>query len=84
MEIADIKRELLKRKLRFADIDRKYGLVYGSARKCLSYPRKDAEIAISKELGIELKILFPERYDENNKRLEPIPNRLYEYKREHK
>lgn len=82
MKIKKIKAILLERDLSFADIDRKYGLNYGGARRCLSYPREEAEKAISKELGVELKILFPERYDKNNHRLKPIPIKLYAYKKE--
>lgn len=81
MNINEIKYLLGKANIRFIDIDKQFGLREGATRFACSKPHKAGEEALSKVLNIPLQILFPERYNEKGKRLNPQPVKNYTYKK---
>ena len=81
MEINKVKYLLSKKGLKFVDIDKQFGLREGVTRFALSKPNPKGEKALSKVLGISLKELFPERYDEQGNRLIPQPAKNYTFKK---
>jgi lambda repressor-like predicted transcriptional regulator len=71
-------RHLLNRRgLTFADVDRTFGLVEGSARKAARYPMLAGELAIAEALGRSPRELWPARYQPDGTRKRPIPMDLY-------
>ena len=63
--------------IKFTDIDNRYNLPRGTTRLAIGMPNKKGESALSEVLDKPLKILFPNRYDENNNRLRPQPTYHY-------
>ncbi len=80
MKIHEIKYLLGCKGIRFSDIDKQFSLRVGTARLAVSKPHKAGEEALSIILGVTLKELFPNRYDEIGNRYNPQPSENYRYK----
>ncbi|SDH90292.1 helix-turn-helix domain-containing protein [Roseospirillum parvum] len=63
--------------LTYADIDRRFDLAAGSARKAVRYPMRAGELAIAEVLGRAPRDLWPSRYNANGERKRPQPRTLY-------
>ncbi len=81
MKIHEIKYLLGKKGLKFVEVDKQFGLREGVTRFALSQPHRAGEEALSKALGIPLKELFPNIYDDKGKRLIPQPAKNYTFKK---
>ena len=68
----------------FADVDRKHGLISGTARKAARYPLADGETALALTLSMSPRALWPSRYTPDGVRLKPQPTSNYiDYPRLH-
>ncbi len=74
MESADILHLLRKKRLSFADVDRKYGLSKKSAVHASRMAHEPGEKAIADVLGKPAHHIWPSRYDpQTGERLKPQP-----------
>ncbi|WP_394706593.1 transcriptional regulator [uncultured Cohaesibacter sp.] len=74
MEPADILHLLRKKRLSYADLDRKFGLSRGSALHASRKPHEPGEQALSDVLGMPAHRIWPSRYDpQTGERLKPQP-----------
>lgn len=58
----------------YSDIDRMYGLPSNTSCKASRYPHQSGEVAIASIIGLHPADIWPSRYDENSKRLNPQPH----------
>ena len=70
-EQARIKAKLLEAGLPLAEVDRRYGLVSGTARTTLREPSVRGERAIAAALGARPHLLWKSRYRSNGQRRKP-------------
>ena len=74
MESADILHLLRKKRLSFAEVDRKYGLNPKSAIHASRMAHEPGEQALAEVLGIPAHRIWPSRYDpQTGERLKPQP-----------
>ena len=81
MKICDIKYLLGQKGMKFVEIDKQFCLREGVTRFAVSKPHKAGEEALSSALNIPLKELFPDRYNDEGKRLTPQPSVNYAFKK---
>lgn len=74
MTLAEIKFKVEALGFSYPDIDRMYGLVIGTCNKAARYPHAPGEVAIASVIGLHPSDIWPSRYDEKGKRLNPQPH----------
>ena len=74
---AKIKAQLFERGLSLRAVDRANGLTPNTCAQALRDPHAAAEQAIADALGIAPSELWPERYDDAGRRLDPQPMANY-------
>lgn len=77
MKIKEIEIALFKKGLNYIMVDKMYDLPWNTTRLTVSKPHKKGEEILSKVLNKSLHEIFPDRYDENNKRFKKLN---YSYK----
>lgn len=73
----EIRFNLNRKGLTFADVDRAAGLRVGTTRDAIRHPHAEGEQAIAQALGTQAKDIWPSRYDAEGKRLKPQPSQNY-------
>lgn len=70
-----IKAAIERKGLSLTDIAKSYGMPAQTVRNALDKPSLSGEIAIAKSLGIEVQVLFPDRWTADGKRIYPRYNK---------